>query len=97
MSWKISQAIVASFISIGCSSSISIEERDVPYQVVDSFKARYPNFNSAKWEIEKEGDRLIYEVDFMSNGIRMKAEFTKLGEYIGEYVFLSRVFKESFR
>ena len=97
MSWKVGMAIIASIILPGCTPSISIEEKDVPYKVLDSFKAKYPQFNGATWELGKDGNSLIYEVDFMVNRKRIEAEFTKHGGYIGEYVFQSSPFKESNR
>ncbi|MGN6615666.1 MAG: hypothetical protein ACTHJ5_00695 [Ilyomonas sp.] len=52
-----------------------ISESEVPSRIVNAFYSRYPGATNVRWEVEKEHGHKVYEVEFMLNGKKKKAEF----------------------
>lgn len=97
MKSKVSGLWPLAVLLAGCTSSISIEERDVPQNILHSFQGKYPQAYGLKWRMGKKNNRLMYVVDFRLDQQRVEADFTKEGVFLGEYVFKSHVYKESDR
>ncbi|HXA02264.1 MAG TPA: hypothetical protein VNW99_09770 [Cytophagaceae bacterium] len=61
-----------------CEKKIDVVS--VPESVKASFKARYPEANDVKWELEGKK----YEAEFRMNDRKTEAEFNEDGSFIKE-------------
>lgn len=52
-----------------------VSEANIPSRILNAFYAKYPSATNVRWEIEREHGYKVYEVEFMLNGKKRKAEF----------------------
>jgi hypothetical protein len=71
---------VISFLIAFTACEKKIDAASVPETVKASFKARYPEANDVKWELE--GGK--YEAEFKINEKKMEAEFSEDGGFVKE-------------
>ena len=60
-----------------CSQKLSANK--VPALVIKAFKAKFPNADKTKWEMEKANE---YEAGFRLNGDEMSANFDNTGTWL---------------
>ena len=46
----------------------------IPQKVMDSLKAKFPQAEIAKWTQEKEGDIVVYDIEFKQQGHKFEAD-----------------------
>lgn len=51
----------------------------IPPAVMDALKARFPKAEIAKWTREKEGEIVLYDIEFRQDGIKFEADITDTG------------------
>ena len=54
----------------------------IPKQVMDALKAKFPKAEIRKWTKEKEGDDVVYDIEFKENGRACEADIKEDGTYI---------------
>ncbi len=68
-----------------CSSEMDAISTDIPPAVTEALMAKYPDAKDVKWEIEKkDGDHVVYEADFESDGKNREAHFNADGTQIDD-------------
>jgi hypothetical protein len=55
---------------------------NIPKQVMDALKAKFPKAEIRKWSKEKEGDEVVYDIEFNENGRACEADIRENGTYI---------------
>ena len=71
-------------IMFACSTELEIQSTDVPPAVSAALMAKYPDAKNVEWELEEEGDHILYEADFKSDGKRKEVHFRTDGTYVNE-------------
>ncbi|MEZ4953969.1 MAG: PepSY-like domain-containing protein [Saprospiraceae bacterium] len=64
-----------SFISTSCAQN----KKSAPAAVQDAFKAKFPNLQKAKWDMEDDNE---WEAEFKMNGHEMSANFKSDGTWL---------------
>ncbi len=54
----------------------------IPKQVMDALRAKFPKAEIRKWTQEKEGNDVIYDIEFVENGRACEADIKEDGTYI---------------
>jgi len=54
----------------------------VPKAVMDALKARFPKAEIQKWTKAKEGDDIVYDIEFVEKGRKGEADIKENGTYI---------------
>ncbi len=54
----------------------------IPKAVMDALKAKFPKAEIKKWTKEKEGDTVIYDIEFTQEGRACEADIKEDGTYI---------------
>jgi len=54
----------------------------IPSAVMDALKKKFPNAEIHKWTKEKEGDDVIYDIEFKEKGRACEADIKENGTYI---------------
>jgi hypothetical protein len=67
-----------------CSNEEKITASDVPPAVSSALMEKFPDAKDIAWELEKEGDNLLYEAEFESGGKEKEAHFKTDGTLVDE-------------
>lgn len=51
----------------------------IPPAVIDALKAKFPKADIDKWTREKEGEEVIYDLEFRVDGTKYEADITEAG------------------
>ncbi|MCI0463991.1 MAG: PepSY-like domain-containing protein [Gemmataceae bacterium] len=54
----------------------------IPKAVMDALKAKFPKAEIRKWTKEKEGDDIVYDIEFSQAGRKYEADIKENGTYI---------------
>jgi hypothetical protein len=85
---KNKQLLTAAFFALVLSSCMSseftIQESEVPKDVLAAFKAKYPNAQNVKWEAEKEKGRFYFEAEWKENGKEIEVHISPDGTSVEE-------------
>src|SRR6476469_6409090 len=54
--------LLAGFVLTGTASSA--DEKEIPKKVMDALRAKFPKAQIDKWTKEKEGDAVVYDIEF---------------------------------
>ena len=54
----------------------------IPKPVMDALKAKFPKAEIHKWTKEKEGDDVVYDIEFKQDGRACEADIKEDGTYI---------------
>jgi hypothetical protein len=60
----------------------SLDLDKIPRVVMESLKAKFPKAEIHKWTKEKEGDEVIYDIEFKQEGRKCEADIKEKGDYI---------------
>jgi hypothetical protein len=52
---------------------------EIPQQIMEALTARFPEAAIDKWTMEKEGEIIVYDVEFRQNGRRFEADIREDG------------------
>jgi len=72
--------LLAGFVFNGTASSA--DEKEIPKKVMDALKAKFPKAEIHKWTKEKEGDAVVYDIEFKENGRKCEADIKEDGTYV---------------
>lgn len=53
----------------------------IPKKVMDALKAKFPKAEIAKWTKEKEGDDVVYDIEFKQQGRKFEADIKEDGAF----------------
>ena len=85
MFFAITGAIVLSILLISCSSDeFEIKETEVPKDVLNAFKAKYPSAQVIKWEAEKEDGKFYFEAEWKENDKKKEVHISPDGSTLTE-------------
>ena len=73
-------ALVAGLVLTGTASSA--DEKEIPKKVMDALKAKFPKAEIQKWTKEKEGDAVVYDIEFKEGTRKCEADIKEDGTYI---------------
>src|SRR5262245_13068771 len=59
-----------------------LELDKIPKAVMDALKAKFPKAEIHKWTKEKEGDDVVYDIEFKQEGRKCEADIKENGTYI---------------
>ncbi len=59
-----------------------VQDKDIPKKVMDALKSKFPKAAIEKCTKEKEGDDVIYDIEFKENGRACEADIKEDGTYI---------------
>ncbi len=80
--------VLAMIILPGCdnrkATKFTILPSDVPGIISLGFQQRYPSGLVREWEVEKEGEHLVFEVGFTYNSKPVEAAFNPDGTFLRE-------------
>jgi preprotein translocase subunit SecD len=76
----VAPVLLAGFVSTGIASSA--DEKEIPKKVMDALKAKFPKAEIHKWTKEKEGDAVVYDIEFKENGRKCEADIKEDGTYV---------------
>ena len=51
----------------------------IPKKVMDTLKAKFPKAEIHKWTMEKEGDKVVYDIEFKQEGRKFEADIFEDG------------------
>jgi len=72
------------FLAMPAASAQSKEQLDlakIPRKVMDALKARFPKAELHKWTQEKEGDMVLYDIEFTEQGRKFEADIKQDGSF----------------
>src|SRR5262245_51932134 len=52
---------------------------EIPKKVMDALKAKFPKAEIDKWTKEKEGDKIVYDIEFKQDGKKFEADIFEDG------------------
>jgi hypothetical protein len=55
------------------------DARQIPQKVMDGLKAKFPNPEIDKWTKEKEGESVVYDIEFKQGGQQLEADIREDG------------------
>jgi preprotein translocase subunit SecD len=76
----VAPVLLAAFVFTGTASSA--DEKEIPKKVMDALKAKFPKAEIHKWTKEKEGDAVVYDIEFKENGRKCEADIKEDGTYV---------------
>jgi hypothetical protein len=75
--------VIVPFLSIHTRAQDANRQPDaagqIPPVVVDALKARFPKAEIEKWTREKEGEIVLYDIEFQQDGVKFEADITDTG------------------
>jgi hypothetical protein len=75
--------IAAALVLSGARAQDTAKDVDkIPKKVMDALKAKFPKAVIHKWTQEKEGNDVIYDIEFKENGRACEADIKEDGTYI---------------
>jgi hypothetical protein len=81
----LTNVIGLSILLAGCSSNeFEIKEAEVPKDVLNAFKTKYPSAQVIKWEAEKEDGKFYFEAEWKVNGKEMEVHISPDGSTLTE-------------
>lgn len=79
----INVAVLAGLMLLWASASAQQTDQSdlhqIPQQVMDALKAKFPESNIEKWTKEKEGEIVIYDFEFTQGGHKFEADIKEDG------------------
>lgn len=78
----LSAAVVAMFVLAGSVARADDKEKEIPKKVMDALKAKFPKAVIDKWTKEKEGDAVVYDIEFKENGRKCEADIKEDGTIV---------------
>jgi len=78
----LSAAVVAVFVLTGSVARADDKEKEIPKKVMDALKAKFPKAVIDKWTKEKEGDAVVYDIEFKENGRKCEADIKEDGTIV---------------
>ncbi len=75
---------IAIFLSSCSSSEFEIKENEVPKDVLNAFKAKYPSVQVTEWEAEKEDGKFYFEAEFKDGDKKKEVHITPDGSSVTE-------------
>lgn len=76
--------IVAIVFPMCAEDSFEIKETDIPKNVMDAFRAKYPSVKVNKWEAEKDNGTFYFGAEFTDGGKKMEVHITADGSSVTE-------------
>jgi hypothetical protein len=77
--------VISTFCFSSCSSDeFEIKESEVPRNVVDALKAKYPTAQVLEWEAEKEDGKFFFEAEIKVGDKEIEVHITPDGSSITE-------------
>jgi hypothetical protein len=82
--------ILLLFVALGCKQKegkVAVESsakgdvrlEEMPQAVMDGLKAKFPQAEIDKWTAEKEGDVVLYDIEFKQEGLKFEADIREDG------------------
>jgi uncharacterized membrane protein YkoI len=78
----LSAAVAAVFVLAGSIARADDKEKEVPKKVMDALKAKFPKAVIDKWTKEKEGDAIVYDIEFKEEGRKCEADIKEDGTIV---------------
>jgi hypothetical protein len=83
---RVAVAVLVALLA-GLVSPVAAEDKDkkkdkkekLPQKVMDALKAKFPKAVIKKWDKEKEGDDVVYDVEFEVGGVKYEADIKEDG------------------
>src|SRR5262245_54094539 len=70
-------------VMVGLVLAVSAQDVDkIPKKVMDALKAKFPKAVIHKWTKEKEGNDVVYDIEFKENGRACEADIKEDGTFI---------------
>jgi len=69
-------------LSVASAQDTAKDVDKIPKKVMDALKAKFPKAVIHKWTQEKEGDDVIYDIEFKENGRACEADIKEDGTFI---------------
>ena len=77
---RLALLLVAGFVLTGAAARA--DDKEIPKKVMDALKAKFPKAVIDKWTKEKEGDAVVYDIEFKENGRKCEADIKEDGTYV---------------
>jgi uncharacterized membrane protein YkoI len=59
-----------------------LDQDKIPKKVMDALKAKFPKAEIHKWTMEKEGDAVVYDIEFKVGTRKCEADIKEDGTYV---------------
>ena len=77
--------VISAFCFSACSSDeFEIKESEVPKNVVDALKAKYPSAEVIEWQAEKEDGKFFFEAEIKVGNKEIEVHITPDGSSVTE-------------
>lgn len=70
--------LVAAFLATALAVPAA-DEKEIPKKVMDALKAKFPKAEITKWTKEKEGDKVVYDIEFKQGKQKFEADIFEDG------------------
>ena len=86
--WLLAVAVLAGLLLLAPTAHAQEKEKDkldldkIPKKVMDALKSKFPKAEIHKWTKAKEGDDIVYDIEFKENGRKCEADIKEDGTYI---------------
>lgn len=85
MLFALTGVFVLSILLVSCSSDeFEIKETEVPKDVLNAFKTKYPSAQVIKWEAEKEDGKFYFEAEWKENDKKKEVHISPDGSTLSE-------------
>ena len=81
----LSVAVLAGLVLIAADAGAQDKVKDldqIPKAVMKALKSKFPNPEITKWTKAKEGDDIVYDIEFKQKGRKCEADIKENGDYI---------------
>ncbi|HJZ58875.1 MAG TPA: PepSY-like domain-containing protein [Gemmataceae bacterium] len=76
----VSAAMLAGLlVMVSVSRAANSDEKEIPKKVMDALKAKFPKAEITKWTKEKEGNDVVYDIEFKQEGRKFEADIKEDG------------------
>jgi hypothetical protein len=66
-------------VAVGNKPQVDLQLDKIPQVVMDGLKAKFPKAEIYKWTEEKEGDMVVYDIEFKQEGWKFEADIKEDG------------------
>src|SRR5262249_22500163 len=66
-------------VMVSVSRAANSDEKEIPKKVMDALKAKFPKAEITKWTKEKEGNDVVYDIEFKQEGRKFEADIKEDG------------------
>jgi hypothetical protein len=81
--WLTAAVLAGSVVMTDAGAQEKVKDLDqIPKAVMAALKSKFPNPEITKWTKAKEGDAIVYDIEFKQKGRKCEADIKENGDYI---------------